>query len=519
MSLPLELEDIQGNIVKAYGRYGFPMARYVFFRVDNGDKGRQFVGLITPTVTTSVPWRDNDPAKIPPVAINIAFTFSGLRALDIPDDTLHAFPDEFAMGMKARRDIVGDTGPNHYRFWDPVWNLAEQATHILIGINGKIPNELDRAYQRILNTAADTGGVTLLTGHRGPEGALLDYQPAVAMASGKEHFGYSDGISNTYFNGCGENPRYVIGGGKPTGGNPRTMAGWEPLAAGEFILGQPDESEAYPEAPLPPLFSRNATYLVYRKLHQNAGTFNRLLETEGARFDGEEEFAAKIAGRWRNGAPLVNFPTKASADAFDRELQALTARKHNNTATESEKRRLEHLQLELVAFDYDEDIEGARCPFGAHTRRTNPRSALQFGVKNPFATPAALTNRRRLLRRGLPYGRVEDATRDDGDHGVVLLFLNADLSRQFEFVQQQWLNYGNDFRLANDQDPLLGNHGANIEGRGSGRMAIQGDKTTGKPPYFCAGMPTLVETRGGDYYFVPSLTCLRMIAAGTVDPT
>ena len=175
--------------------------------------------------------------------------------------------------------------------------------------------------------------------------------------------------------------------------------------------------------------------------------------------------------------------------------------------------------MELVAFDYDEDIEGARCPFGAHTRRTNPRSALQFGVKNPFATPAALTNRRRLLRRGLPYGRVEDPTRDDGDHGVVLMFLNADLSRQFEFVQQQWLNYGNDFRLANDQDPLLGNHGANIEGRGSGRMAIQGDKTTGKPPYFCAGMPTLVETRGGDYYFVPSLTCLRMIAAGTVDPT
>ena len=32
-------------------------------------------------------------------------------------------------------------------------------------------------------------------------------------------------------------------------------------------------------------------------------------------------------------------------------------------------------------------------------------------------------------------------------------------------------------------------------------------------------MPTLVETRGGDYFFVPSLTCLRMIGLGIVDPT
>ena len=29
----------------------------------------------------------------------------------------------------------------------------------------------------------------------------------------------------------------------------------------------------------------------------------------------------------------------------------------------------------------------------------------------------------------------------------------------------------------------------------------------------------MVETRGGDYFFVPSMTCLRMIAMGIVDPT
>ena len=82
---------------------------------------------------------------------------------------------------------------------------------------------------------AATGGITQLEGHRGPNGTLLPYQPAAALPGGTEHFGYRDGISNSYFCGSGEDPQGVIGGGKPTGADPRTMAGWAPLEAGEFI--------------------------------------------------------------------------------------------------------------------------------------------------------------------------------------------------------------------------------------------------------------------------------------------
>jgi hypothetical protein len=32
-------------------------------------------------------------------------------------------------------------------------------------------------------------------------------------------------------------------------------------------------------------------------------------------------------------------------------------------------------------------------------------------------------------------------------------------------------------------------------------------------------MPQFVEPRGGDYFFVPSMTALRMIGMGIVDPT
>ena len=155
---------------------------------------------------------------------------------------------------------------------------------------------------------------------------------------------------------------------------------------------------------------------------------------------------------------------------------------------------------------------------GAHIRRINPRGALEVG-KEAFNTPGALVNRRRILRRGLPYGEVSDESRDDGDHGIIFMAINASISRQFEFVQQQWINYGNDFSLANDRDPLLGNHGVDGDGNPDGRMILEVDPKDGKPPFFCVGIPRFVETRGGDYFFVPSLTALHMLAGGIVDPT
>ena len=221
-------------------------------------------------------------------------------------------------------------------------------------------------------------GVAQLAGHRGAGRDDLPYQPAAALVgqSDKEHFGFSDGISGTYFKGCGEDPNLVIGGGKPTGKDPRKLEGWAPLEAGEFIFGHPDESCAYPEAPGPPLFSRNGTFLVYRKLHQNVASFNSYLENEGARFPGgKEALAAKFAGRWRNGAPLALFPTEETANQFVNEVAALQQKVRGKSATPQEQSRLEALKLQFVAFDYVDDLDGARCPL-ARTLAAGIRAAL-----------------------------------------------------------------------------------------------------------------------------------------------
>lgn len=547
MKAQLDLHDIQGNIIKAYGRYGYPMSRYLFFKIRRSAGAREFVKSMIPLITHAA---QND---MPLVTTNISFTYEGLKRLGIPEATLHGMPDEFSMGMKARRSIVGDTGPNYFTNWDPVWNKTDdpkfnkydQLTHIFISINGKYvaPDDptdqmavgasfaetearLEEHYLKILALAEqDNDGkgdaVYLMKGHRSDKGDDEPYQRGVAIPDGKEHFGYTDGISSTFFKDSGDDPSRVIGGGKPNGKDPSTTEGWDPIETGEFLLGHKDEADEYPEAAGPPLFSFNGTFLVYRKLHQNVASFEQYLERMGAEYpDGKESFAAKLVGRWRNGAPLVSHPTEDDANALINEIQALQTKVRSQKANDDEKRQLKALNITLRSFDYTDDVEGTRCPYGAHLRRANPRSALMFNKKGAFSTPSALSNRRRVLRRGLPYGKSDPSNlTDDGDHGIIIMLLNADISRQFEFVQQQWFNYGNDFKAANDQDPILGNHGENVDGAGNGRMIIEGDQQQNKPPFLCSGMPTMVETRGGDYYFVPSMTCLQMIARGIVDPT
>ncbi len=536
--IALDLHDIQGNIVKAYNRLNYSRARYVLFEITNGEHGRDFIRKLVPKVTMAAPWSRDDAVRAdnvkPEVTLNVAITFAGLERLGLPQASLLTFPQEFVSGMHARREILGDDLGSDPKKWDPAWKNP-QRVHILATLNGPaedklIPEDKDPlklAFEDLLSTAGKAGsGVQCLSGHLGPRGSKLDYQPAAALyVDGKrvpkEHFGYTDGISNPYFKGSDTHPAAVVGGGKVTHEPPDTMAGWAPLETGEFLLGYKDEAFEYPEAPMPPLLARNGTYLVFRKLHENVGSFNRYIDETGPRFEGgKEALAAKFVGRWRNGAPLASYPTEGEANEvmleYKRAEENVKAAKGKSPAAIAE---FSKAKATLVAFDYDRDLTGSGCPVGAHTRRMNPRGGLEFGRTDAFATRGALTNRRRILRRGLPYGKVEDPTRDDGDHGIVIMILGASIRRQFEFVQQQWMNYGNDFKLGNDKDPILGNHGDGSKEKPFGRMVIEAEPDSSKPPFLCSGLPRFVETRGGEYFFLPSLTALRMIGDGIVDPT
>jgi Dyp-type peroxidase family len=296
-------------------------------------------------------------------------------------------------------------------------------------------------------------------------------QPAARLPGHREHFGFSDGFGQPWIDVPGARDH------EPGQGTPDGRGGWRPVALGEFLLGHLDEEGVLPEAPKPEALARNGTYLVYRKLRQDVGAFREFIRVQSRVLGLDaERVAAAMIGRWPDGSPLRLSPEKPDPDlARDRG--------RNND------------------FTYRGDVQGFACPIGAHIRRANPRDGLDFEDRRHHEL---LISRHRMIRRGITYG--DPFPEGSSDRGLLFMAAMASLSRQFEFVQGQWLNDGNVFHLGDDRDPFAGDQ------QGTGKMTIQG-----RPPKFLSGIPPLVVTRGGDYFFKPGLGALRWLARGAFE--
>jgi Dyp-type peroxidase family len=357
--------------------------------------------------------------------------------------------------MASRAELLGDIGESAPEHWEDCFRSGD--AHVLVMISAKDPAALADRDRRIRELVAARGGASVVVTQLGS-----------ALPTGREHFGYADGF-----------PQPAIEGSRfddhPGAGAPAKNGDWRPIAAGEFILGYPDEQGALPAAARPDELSRNGSYVVYRKLRQDVAAFRRQLQQAGALYPGGEELlAAKLVGRWRDGTPLDSSPHA--------EDPALVADKARNNA-----------------FDYGRDPEGLRCPVGSHIRRMNPRLSMPFEGK--------LVNRHRIIRRGISYGETlpDGVMEDDGqDRGVIFMTVQASLARQFEFVQAQWANTGNPFRLGDDQDPIIGPQDTTPS-----KMTVPG-----RPPFFYGPLSRVVTMRGGEYYFAPGINGLRHLAAG-----
>jgi Dyp-type peroxidase family len=450
----LDLGDIQGDILRAHGN-AYERTSYVFVGIDDAARGRDWLRPLVDRVTTAA-LRPRE-AK-PAVALNIALTAAGLRALGVPEHVMRTFSDEFLTGMAARADLLGDTGASAPEHWDDGFGRDE--AHVLVTINAFGETELDTELSA-LRAAVERFGLRIVA-----------EQHARLFADTREHFGFADGFAQPAVQGATDDK--AAGGGVPLG-----HGRWRPLAPGEFILGYPDEDtlvdpqRRLPSAPAAPL-ARGGTYMVWRKLRQDVALFRRTVSAAAERYPhGEQALRAKVVGRWDNGAPLVKHPY-TQPDTFDGQAPGAND------------------------FSYrDPDRDGMRCPLGSHIRRSNPRDALGFEGR--------LTFRHRIIRRGMPYGEPlpAQATEDDGaDRGLVFVCFNASIARQFEGIQVQWLNDGNVFGLGHDSDYLLGS-------AAGGSMVVQG-----RPPYYLTPQEQFVTTRGGEYLFVPGITALAAIADG-----
>jgi Dyp-type peroxidase family len=288
---------------------------------------------------------------------------------------------------------------------------------------------------------------------------VLHTQDFGAQPGDRNSLGYKDGIDQPAIEGSGDEP--LPGQGRP-------------IKAGEFILGYPGEAGVPLPMPQPDILGRNGTYVGLRKYQTRVGAFNRFLRANGSTEAEWELLAAKLVGRWRSGTPLTLAP--------DVDNPALGADSQRNND-----------------FDYSDDPRGRQAPFGCHIRRMNPRDTKLARLTD--------VNLHRLIRRGTTYGPPydPDALSEEEDQvprGAYFLFISAKAMTTIEFLQQEWINDGNFMELGSERDPIIG-----LQEEGA-TFTIPREPVRRR----VHGIETFNVLRGGEYFFMPSLSALKWLS-------
>ncbi|WP_455210140.1 Dyp-type peroxidase [Kaarinaea lacus] len=469
-----DFEDIQGLVVRGYKH--LEAASYVMLKVVDSTKAKKWCGHLIPKIT-------NATDRHAETALNIAWTCQGLEAIRFSSPIMHSFSDEFRSGMitEHKRRILGDQGdnaPENWRWAGP----NNQPVHVLLLMYARDPAKLNELYLVYARQFAQNGLEEI---YKLTSDSLLD---------GKEHFGFKDGIAQPY---VAQFDSSSSGKGK------------NPVALGEILLGYKNAYGRYTQRPLIDIaqdpnrilptdnedshkrdLGKNGTYLVFRQLEQDVQRFWSFMTNQTSQQDTSHAIylASKMVGRWPSGAPLVKAP---------------------------DEDKPEMRQQDDFLYHHS-DASGSKCPLGAHIRRTNPRDSLEPepGSKKSIE----FSNRHRILRRGRTYGQpftpsvnplefIEHLEQPyDGERGLLFIGLNANIGRQFEFVQHTWSNNPNFNGLYQDPDPIIGIRHAN--------SAPHDSFTIQKQPlrHRICNLPEFVTVRGGAYFFLPGIAALNYIA-------
>ncbi|HWP08973.1 MAG TPA: hypothetical protein VNN72_24690 [Polyangiaceae bacterium] len=461
----LERGDIQGLVLSGYA--SSPRARCFLIQF-TGAGAKAWLSRVLSRVTTGT--RRERAAR---VRLNVGLSATGLRALGLPEASLVTFPREFVQGMAdpERALVLGDVGaqaPEHWEFGGTERTRVDAALLIYAADDAELDElsaELEEDFERF--------------------GLEVSEQDSYLPADQHEHFGFRDGLSNVR----------LAGGLRFRNNNPFDLR----VPPGEFVLGYLNAYGRFPESPQAPVrqgtrrmprltdarramdLGENGSFLVLRKLAQDVAGFRGYVAREGSQVFPDdpraaERFASLLVGRTQEGVPLARGP----------ELGRGTN--------------------ELNRFGYrDGERLAARCPLGAHVRRANPRD----GLGDDPAESLLHVRAHRLIRRGRLFGPplAPGAADDRQARGILFMALCANLRRQFEFVQETWLNGPKFSGLTHERDPLVGSGPPLASGDGRETFSLQGEGMRRS-----CSLERFVTMRGGAYLFLPGLRGLSYLA-------
>ena len=499
MTASVDYSDVQGLVRFAYAH--MTEACYLLVRVRNASAARAW--LRNAPVTSAVKLE-----QPPRTALQLAFTREGLESLNVPSAVMAGFSQEFLSGMAGdenRSRRLGDLEANSPSNWK--WGNAGKAPHAVVMLFAEA-SLLDTWKQSIKGQSWSDAFEE------------IDCLSTSDMG-GREPFGFIDGISQPQID-WDQTRRVPINGYERNFGNV--------VCLGEFLLGYQNEYGQYTDRPLldpqdrgsfelpfaedqpgKKDLGRNGSYVVMRQLAQDVRGFWQFLDrATNSNAEERNKLGSYMLGRaLADGSPLV---------PLSREAIPGIGKAADGTAKNQ--------------FTYDSDVQGRHCPYGAHIRRANPRSAdipgkpiglistlihtLGFGDKNLRDDLIASARFHRILRRGREYGTkltIEEALQpappDDPERGLQFLAINDNIERQFEFVQNAWLMRTKFDGLTEESDPLLGN-----------RTPVTGCPFTDAFSIPQSGgvrrrimeVPQFITVRGGAYFFLPSLSALRYLS-------
>lgn len=475
-----ELHDIQGLIIRGYTHQCSVHMLFNFSKESSAINDiRGFFKDLLPYLQNAEDWG----ALKPEYMLNIGLTANGIAIvkpeLNIPTSSFSATFKKGPWDKNNAQQSLGDYGQGAPDKW---WytNFKNADLHCVVhayalnpGAQDEIVNIITAAVQR------SNGKVSELKpfgpkdgGFNQPKSGRLEQYPLIP--DDYVHFRYRDSIDNPNLN--------------------NDSAGKDEQDLNNFLIGYSTLPNPIPGPLSGPeaKFAKNGCYNAFRILHQDTKTFNAFLEENAELIAPQikktkeytvEWLAAKLCGRWRNGSPLVLSP-----DAPEQSTSKSTDFKYKA----------------------NDDMEGLKCPFSAHTRVSNPRDE-GVNVAGSSLVP-------RILRRGMAYG-APMAVDPNADRGLIGLFLCGDLSSQFETIYG-WINMNNFspvFDPANNtpQDPMIANRIAPVRGGN-----IDPDFTIpmpdGKNIIIKGPLPQFVVTQGTAYFLLPSISSLKEIANSAV---
>lgn len=519
------LEDIQGNILKSHGRT-YSIYLFLHFDEDRAKATKKWIANFAEKYVVSAIeqqeqsqeykkyLKKNQATPHQNLLVNFSLSFKGYEALRLDAKTNfrqtrqqkikdkesnfqgeHPFEEGMVDSLCALNDKKGD--------WEQEY--LQNKIHALISLAHSDSNSLWQETNKIIKEIEDkNNNIKIVKKEIGLVRRNEQNQPV-------EPFGFPDGISQPLFF-------------KTDIDKVKNTDKWDSSAKLRLVLNVDPFGKRFEDEVTGDKYSFGS-FLVYRKLEQNVEGFNNRVRELACELENKETdcqpkeeteqlVRAYIMGRFReDGRPVTVYPNLDSP---------------------------EENGIELNNFNYGEedhfiDTSRWKCPFHAHIRKVNSRAISDevYSLMNYEDRPED-QRRRRIVRRGTTYGLpaenyaspLSKSTKEDlkhyqnlseklkvklekGKEGILFFCFQTDIAAQFEKLQD----------YANDE-----NFGPNKNGeQGADPIAGQNDEEKwplqtwprkwgdSEKPVENFDFFGYVTSRGGEYFFTPSLSFLKSL--------